>query len=65
LDERAALLGLQEMDLEVHEVIVVEELERILHRSDRRDLPTELYKAHVQANEIVGDWAAEAERLSS
>jgi hypothetical protein len=55
LDERAALLGLQEMDLEVHEVIVVEELERILRRSDRRDLPTELYKAHVQANEIVGD----------
>jgi hypothetical protein len=52
------------MDVEMHEEIVVKELERGLHRSDGCDLPVKLHKAHAWANEIAGDQAAEAERLS-
>jgi hypothetical protein len=43
------------MDLEVREVIMAEELKRNLRRSDGRDLAAELYKAHMQANEIADD----------
>jgi hypothetical protein len=64
LDERATLLGLQEMNLEVREEIAVEELERGLRHSDRCNLPTKLYKAHARANEIAGNRATEVEWLS-
>jgi hypothetical protein len=55
LDERAALLGLQETYLEVCEVIMVVELDHDLHRSDGHNLPAELYKAHAWVNEIASD----------
>jgi hypothetical protein len=64
LDDRVALLGLQEMDLEVCVAIVVEELERSLRYLHRRDLPVKLYKARTRANEIASDRVAKAERLS-
>jgi hypothetical protein len=35
------------MDPEVREAILVEELERILHRPDGQDLSAELDKAHT------------------
>jgi hypothetical protein len=38
LDERATLLGLQEMNLGVHEAILFEELESGLRHPNRRDL---------------------------
>jgi hypothetical protein len=57
LEEHAALLGLQDTDLEV-------ELERDLHPSDRRDLSVELDKARTSVNRMDDDRAAEAERLS-
>jgi hypothetical protein len=38
LEECMALLGLQETDLEVHEVILAVELERGLHAPDGRNL---------------------------
>jgi hypothetical protein len=63
LDERITILGLLEMDLEVHKAIMAEELERSLRCSDRCDLPTELYKAHARVNEIAVDRVTEAERL--
>jgi hypothetical protein len=52
------------MNLEVHEEIAVEELERGLRHSDRCNLPAELYKAHARANEIASNRATEAEWLS-
>jgi hypothetical protein len=64
LDERTALLGLQETDLEVREGIMAEELEHGLHHSYGHNLLMELYNACTRANEIAGDQAVEAERLS-
>jgi hypothetical protein len=55
LDECPTLLGLQEMDLEVHKVIVAEELECSLRHLDRSHLPIEMYRAHARANKIAGD----------
>jgi hypothetical protein len=52
------------MDLKVHEGIVAEELECILHHSGGHDLPMELYKARASVNKIVDDRATEVERLS-
>jgi hypothetical protein len=63
LDERITILGLLEMDLEVHKAIMAEELERSLRCSDRCDLPVELYKARARVNEIAVDRVTEAERL--
>jgi hypothetical protein len=64
LEEHAALLGLQEMDLEVHEAILAEELERSLHPPDGRDPSVELDKVYVCVDQIADDHATEAEQLS-
>jgi hypothetical protein len=63
LDERATLLGLQEMDLGVHEAILVKELERSLHHPDWRDMPVELDKTHAWVHGIADDRAAKAGRM--
>jgi hypothetical protein len=52
------------MDLEVHEVILVEELEHDLHHLEGRDQPLELYKACAWANEIADNRVAKVERQS-
>jgi hypothetical protein len=52
------------MDLEVHEVILVEELEHDLHHLEGRDLPLELYKARAWANEIADNRVGKVERQS-
>jgi hypothetical protein len=57
LDECAALLGLEEIDLEVHEVILAEDLECSLHPSDGQDLSAELKKACACVDMIVVDCA--------
>jgi hypothetical protein len=58
LEERAALLGLQEMDLEVHKAILVEELEHGLHPPDGQDPSAELDKVRVRVDRIAYDHAA-------
>jgi hypothetical protein len=52
------------VELEVHEVILVEELEHGLHSSDGWDLLVELDKAHALANGITDACAVEAMRQS-
>jgi hypothetical protein len=52
------------MDLEVQEAILAEELERVLHPPDGRDLSVELDKAHARANRIDNECTTEAKRLS-
>jgi hypothetical protein len=58
LKECAALLGLQEMDLEVRKAILVEELEHGLHPPDGQDPSAELDKVRVRVDRIVDDHAA-------
>jgi hypothetical protein len=64
LDERASLLGRQEIDLEVCEAILAEELERGLRPSDGQDLSVELKKIRARVDRNVVDCATEAEGLS-
>jgi hypothetical protein len=64
LEECQILLGLQETDLEVREVILVEELEPVLHPPDGQDLLAKLDKAPARVNRIDVQRTAEAERLS-
>jgi hypothetical protein len=61
LEEHASLLCLEETDLEVHEAVLEEELERGLHPPDRWDLSVELDKAHASVDRSTDDLAAEAE----
>jgi hypothetical protein len=63
LENHTTLLGPQEMDLKVREVILAVELECGLHPPDRRDLSVELDMAHASVNKMVDDRAAEAKRL--
>jgi hypothetical protein len=55
LHEHAILLGLQEIDLGVHEVILAEELERGLRHPDGRDLPARLDETCARVHKIAGD----------
>jgi hypothetical protein len=64
LEECQILLGLQETDLEVREVILVEELEPVLHPPNGQDLLAKLDKAPARVNRIDVQRTAEAERLS-
>jgi hypothetical protein len=64
LDERATLLGLQEMDLGLHEAILAKELERGLCHPDGCDLPAELDETHARVRGIVDDRATKAGQLS-
>jgi hypothetical protein len=64
LEERATLLGLQEMDLEVCEAILAEELERDVHPPDGQDPSTELDKVCASVGRISNDRVAKAEWLS-
>jgi hypothetical protein len=64
LNERAAHLGLQEMDLEVREAALAEELERGLRRPDGRDMPAELDEASAWVHRVANDRATKAECLS-
>jgi hypothetical protein len=64
LEEHWNLLCLKEVDLELHEVILVEELDHGLQSSDRQDLSTELQKAHVRVHGINDEHVAKARRLS-
>jgi hypothetical protein len=64
LDERMTLPGLQEIDLEVHEVILAKELERGQRPSDGQDMLAELKKICTHVDRINVDRVAEAERLS-
>jgi hypothetical protein len=64
LDERADLLGLQEMDLEMCEVILAEELECGLHPLDGHDLPMELDESRAWVDGIADDCVVEVGRLS-
>jgi hypothetical protein len=50
--------------LEVQQVMLAEELERVPHPPDGRDMSTELDKACARADGIDGKHATEAERLS-
>jgi hypothetical protein len=65
LEEHAALLGLQEMDLEVREAILAEELERSLHPPNGRDPSAELDKVYVCVDQIADDHAAKVEQVAS
>jgi hypothetical protein len=58
LEERAALLGLQEMDLEVHKAILAVEQERSSCPS------AELEKFCARMDQIADDCVAKAEQLS-
>jgi hypothetical protein len=64
LDERADLLGLQEMDLEMCEAILAEELECGLHPLDGHDLPMELGESRAWVDGIDDDRVVEAGQLS-
>jgi hypothetical protein len=64
LEERTALLCLQETDMKVHEVILAEGLEHGLCPPNGRDLPAELDEAHTHVRRTTDDIAAEAEWLS-
>jgi hypothetical protein len=64
LEEHTTLLGLQEMDREVREVIQAVELEHGLYPPDGHDLLVELDKAHASVNRMVYDRNTEAEQLS-
>jgi hypothetical protein len=64
LEERTTLLCLQETDLQVHELILAEELERGLCPPNEQDLPVELDEAHAHVRRTANDLATEAERLS-
>jgi hypothetical protein len=64
LDERATLLGLQEMDLGLHEAILAKELERGLCHPDGCDLPVELDETRARVRGIVDDRATKAGQLS-
>jgi hypothetical protein len=59
------LLGMQEMDLGVHEVILAEELERGLCHPNGHDLLAELDETHARVHGIADDRAAEATRTDS
>jgi hypothetical protein len=54
-EEHEALLCLQEMDLEVHEALLAEELERGLHPPNGRDLPAELNEARTCVGRTADD----------
>jgi hypothetical protein len=64
LDERATLLGLQEMNLVVCEVTLSEELESGLCHPNRHDLLAKLDETRARVHGIAGNQAAEAGRLS-
>jgi hypothetical protein len=64
LEEHAAFLCLREMDLEVHEAILVDELERGLHPSDGLDLSIELDKSCACVDRTTNDCAIEGDLLS-
>jgi hypothetical protein len=55
LDEHVILLGLQEMDLGVHKVILAEELVCSLHHPDGHDLLVELDETHARVHGMAGD----------
>jgi hypothetical protein len=64
LDERATLLGLQEMNLWVREAILSEELESGMRHPNRLDLSVELDETHERVHEIADDRATEVGWLS-
>jgi hypothetical protein len=64
MEERAALLGLQETDMEVRKVILADKLEHGLHPPDGLDPSAELDKVCVCVDRITDDRATKAERLS-
>jgi hypothetical protein len=55
LDERVTLLGLHEMNLGVHEVILSEELESGLCHPNRHDLSAELDETGARVHGIADD----------
>jgi hypothetical protein len=63
LDERAIVLGLQEIDLGLREAILAEELECGPYHPDGRELPVERDEIHVGVYGIAGDRATEVGRL--
>jgi hypothetical protein len=64
LEERATLLCLQETDLEVHEAILVDELECSLRPSDKWDLSVELDEVRARVGRTIDDRATKSEWLS-
>jgi hypothetical protein len=64
LEKQVTLLYLWETDLEMHEVILAEELEDGLHPPDEQDLSAELDKARACVDRTTDDRVAKAECLS-
>jgi hypothetical protein len=64
LDERATLLGLQEMNLWVREAILSGELESGMRHPNRLDLSVELDETHARVHEIADDRATKVGWLS-
>jgi hypothetical protein len=64
LDERTNLLGLQEMDLGVHEAILAEELEHSLCHPDGCNLLAELDETRAWVHGIADDQGTKVRRLS-